>query len=63
MKTVLVTPERRFYRSFISAGMRVFLAELGEFLLRTRFVAPGALDRIPGYPSTAAREPVLGGAR
>ncbi len=42
---------RRVYRSFIAAGMRVFLAELREFLFETEFVAPGTLTRVPGYPS------------
>lgn len=46
---------RRIYRSFIAAGLRVFLAELREFLVDTRFVPPGTLKRIPGYP----RERVL----
>jgi len=43
---------RRIFRSFMGSGMRVFLAEIAEFLLATSLVAPGTLDRIPGYPVT-----------
>lgn len=50
---------RRIYRAFVGAGMRVFLAELREFLLETSFVAPGALKRVPGFPVPVSRsEPV-----
>jgi anaerobic magnesium-protoporphyrin IX monomethyl ester cyclase len=45
---------RRIRRASLAAGIRVWLAEITEFLLATRFVRPGALDRLPGAPT---REP------
>jgi anaerobic magnesium-protoporphyrin IX monomethyl ester cyclase len=41
---------RRILRSYLALGARVLLAEAAEFLLATRFVPPGALEVIPGYP-------------
>jgi anaerobic magnesium-protoporphyrin IX monomethyl ester cyclase len=41
---------RQIWRSYFKVGLRVCLAELREFLFGTRFVAPGSLSRIPGYP-------------
>lgn len=43
-------PSRRIFRSLLATGVRVCAAEIGEFLFRTRFAAPGTLDRVPGYP-------------
>jgi anaerobic magnesium-protoporphyrin IX monomethyl ester cyclase len=49
---------RRIFQSFMASGARVLLGETMEFLFRTRFVRPGTLGRIPGYPiRTAARAP------
>jgi anaerobic magnesium-protoporphyrin IX monomethyl ester cyclase len=50
---------RRIYRSFLAAGMRVFAAELAEFFLDTRFVEPGTLDRVPGYPAEVTKGPLV----
>lgn len=41
---------RRVLRSYFTVGAQVCLAEVGEFLFRTRFVAPGNLTSVPGYP-------------
>ena len=38
-------------RPYLAAGVRVALAELAEFLFRTRFEAPGSLTSIPALPS------------
>ncbi|HLY09457.1 MAG TPA: radical SAM protein, partial [Planctomycetota bacterium] len=46
---------RRIFRSFMGSGIRVFLAEIGEYLFRTQFVPAGTLDRIPGYPVMKSR--------
>jgi len=51
---LLRDPDRRFrrlLRAYFWAGARVVAAEAAEFLFRTRFVAPGSLARVPGYPS------------
>ena len=48
---------RRVHRAFMGAGIRVFLAELREFLLETRFTAPGTLTRVPGFPSGRLSRP------
>lgn len=41
---------RKILRGFMKSGIPVALAELGEFLLQTRLVAPGSLLRVPGFP-------------
>lgn len=41
---------RQILRSYLMVGARVVLAEIGEFLFRTRFANPGKLKQIPGYP-------------
>lgn len=41
---------RQILRSYLSVGVRVVLAEVAEFLFRTRFVNTGALQHAPGYP-------------
>jgi hypothetical protein len=51
---------RKILRAYLAAGAAVFLAEVFEFFYRTRFVAPGSLERIPGYPG--AREKAGGRA-
>ena len=52
-------PDRRFrriMRSYLAAGARVVLAELAEFLFRTRFESPGSMTSIPGFPAETRRE-------
>jgi anaerobic magnesium-protoporphyrin IX monomethyl ester cyclase len=48
---------RRILRSYLATGVRVCLAEVVEFLFRTRFVAPGELTHIPGYPVAESDAP------
>ncbi|MBI4584927.1 MAG: hypothetical protein HY717_13015 [Planctomycetes bacterium] len=51
---------RQILRAYLAAGARTLLAEMAEFLFRTRFVAPGSLRTVPGYPEkldTEARAP------
>jgi anaerobic magnesium-protoporphyrin IX monomethyl ester cyclase len=47
---------RRIMRSYLAAGARVVLAELAEFLCRTRFEPPGSLASIPGFPAESPGE-------
>src|SRR5262249_7440786 len=42
---------RQVFRSYLTAGFRVVLGEVGEFLFQTRFVRQGSLSHIPGYPT------------
>ena len=47
-------PDRRFrrlLRAYVGVGARVILAEIWEFLFRSRRVREGCLTQIPGYPS------------
>jgi anaerobic magnesium-protoporphyrin IX monomethyl ester cyclase len=46
---------RRIMRSYMGAGARVVLAEVAEFLFRTRFESPGSIARIPGFPQRSER--------
>lgn len=47
-------------RAYVAVGARVVLSEIAEFITRTRFVAPGSLKAIPGYPATpGTRAPSL----
>jgi hypothetical protein len=45
---------RRIRRASLAVGIRVVLAELGEFLFDTTFSPRGTLDRIPGEPRRGA---------
>jgi len=44
---------RQILRAYLVVGWRVVVAEILEFIFRSRFVAPGKLSRAPGYPSEA----------
>jgi anaerobic magnesium-protoporphyrin IX monomethyl ester cyclase len=65
---LITGPDRRFRQvlgSYLAVGCRVVLGEMHEFLFRTRFVPPGSLSSIPGYPpeqSMSARRPDPEGA-
>ena len=43
----------KIYRRSIWAGMRVFIAEIIEFIFEVRFSPRGSTQRIPGQPSSA----------
>ncbi len=48
---------RAILRSQLGVGVRVFAAEVVEFLLATRFSPKGALERLPGEPTRAPAPP------
>ncbi len=52
----LAGPDRRYrqiLRAYLAAGARTLLAEMGEFLFKTRFAAPGSLKKVSGFPEEA----------
>jgi hypothetical protein len=54
----------KIYRCSIWAGLRVFIAELFEFIFDVRFSPRGSTKRIPGQPSsTVGTSPLSEGGR
>ncbi len=41
---------RKVLRAYLALGFRVVVAELHEFIFKTRFVKPGTIDKRPGFP-------------